>query len=129
MPLSYRNLSIDLQGKSIEWFLYARDLGVKGLKDDFSKFLENLTIDLQGKSIEWFLYARDLGVKGLKDDFSKFLENLLFKTLCDRVLDRFENAEICFFAKKCFLAVLKFADNSQETSLESVFNTGDSSNF
>ena len=90
----------------------------------------NLSIDLQGKSIEWFLYARDLGVKGLKDDFSKFLENLLFKTLCDGVLDRFENAEIsCFFAKKCFLAVLKFADNSQETSLESVFSTGDSSNF
>ena len=33
MSLSYRNQSIDLQSKSIDWFLYEGALVVKGLKN------------------------------------------------------------------------------------------------
>ena len=38
-PLSYGNLSIDLQSKSMDWFLYDRNLRHKGVK---SKHLENV---------------------------------------------------------------------------------------
>ena len=32
MTLTYRNQSIDLQSKSIDWFLYERGFVVKGLR-------------------------------------------------------------------------------------------------
>ena len=35
MPLSYRNQSIDLQSKSVDWFLYNNDLRHERVKNSF----------------------------------------------------------------------------------------------
>ena len=35
MSLSYRNQSIDLLGKSVDWFLYERDIGRQKVKEGF----------------------------------------------------------------------------------------------
>ena len=46
MPVlpSYRNQSVDLQGKSIDWFLYEGNTGiywVNSIKGECKKFLKN----------------------------------------------------------------------------------------
>ena len=53
MPVlpSYRNQSIDLHSKSIDWFLYVDNTGIF-----------NQSKDLQSKSIDWFLYEGNTGI-------------------------------------------------------------------
>ena len=45
MSLSYRNQSIDLQSKSMDWFLYDRDL-----RHERAKMLVSLLSNILGKS-------------------------------------------------------------------------------
>ena len=51
MSLSSRNQSIDLQSKSVDWFLYKRDIGRSRIKQtsECLFYCEHSNIDLVGK--------------------------------------------------------------------------------
>ena len=54
-PLSYRNQTIDLRSKSVDWFLYDNGLSherVKGLSPTFDSNLR------KSKQINWFVFLR-----------------------------------------------------------------------
>ena len=52
-PLAYRNQSIDLQGKSLDWFLYGRDLHherVNGLSKEYLRPCETCKMERFGEN-------------------------------------------------------------------------------
>ena len=79
-PISYRNLSIDLLHKSMDWFQY--DIG---LRHESVKYTENENLKpyylsqhhKHRKSMDWFLY--DIG---LRDERVKYTENENLKPYC-----------------------------------------------
>ena len=66
--VSYRNQSIDLQSKSIDWFLYNKDLRHKRVERVSKKlYVIHTNKTFMKLLVEWFLYDRDFRHKRVKD--------------------------------------------------------------